>query len=160
MTQLSLKLTPEEKQALERFIREMAAQINHRARVRGWAILALAQGWTIREICNHHRVSSRTARNWISRFRKGGVTALYDRPRPRCLTTKQSTRLLEYSRRLELLQLRSRTKIQALRRLMPSYRQLAQWVRQNYGIRLSHERVRQIIRQGLCHPAQVRGLKL
>lgn len=152
MTQLHLKLTPEEEQALESFIREMAGQINHRARGRGWAIIASSQGWTIREICNHQRVSPRTVRNWFRRFQQGGVLALYDRPRHRCLTPEQENRLLEYSRRLELFQLKAPTKVRALRKVMPSYRQLAQWVRQSYGIRLSHERVRQIIRHKLCRP--------
>ena len=147
-----IKLTPAEKQAVEDFIQKMARAINHRARGRGWAILVSAQGWTIREICNHHRVSPRTVRDWFHRFQKYGLSSLYYRPRPRSLTVEQENRLLEFSQRAKLLQLKARTKIRALRQVMPTYRQCTEWVRQNYGISLSPERVRQIVRSAAVRP--------
>jgi len=141
---LSLSLTEVQLKELQEFSSEMARKKNLRARLRGNAVWWSHQGKTVEQIAGELGRSTRTIYGWLNRYQQKGIAGLYDRPRPiKKLTPEQIGQLLDVSNwTRECRDVKER-------RMRWSYRRIARWVSRQWNIRISHERVRQIIRRRL-----------
>jgi AcrR family transcriptional regulator len=75
-----LSLTPTQRRRLEAFARDAATPA--RIALRASIVLELARGGTQREVAARLGTSAPTVALWRSRFERGGLDALRDRPRP------------------------------------------------------------------------------
>ncbi len=144
---LFLRLNDKAKAEVVAFMHEATLKYTFRTRRRGNAVLLSSQGWTMKQISRQFKVSTRTVREWFHRFREKGATGLADPPRPCSLTPEQETQLFKTSQRARLLK-KTHRRIEKL----PSYQQLTQWVKQQYGIRLSVMQINRIVRRKLREP--------
>jgi DNA-binding transcriptional ArsR family regulator len=70
---LSLLLDDKAKTEVVSFMQEAERRRAFRVRRRGNAVLLSNQGWTMQQISRQFKVSLRTVRNWLHRFRQAGV---------------------------------------------------------------------------------------
>lgn len=88
------ELSAEQQAELERLWKEGAT---HRERVRAHAVLLSARGVRIEELAEFFGAERDAVGRWLSRWEKGGVAALADRPRsgrPRALDKAASEELV------------------------------------------------------------------
>ncbi|MBI4712421.1 MAG: helix-turn-helix domain-containing protein [Planctomycetes bacterium] len=142
---LFIRLTTQQSVELEVFMREMARRGNRRARLRGNAIfLSFQYGWTAQKIAGHLNCSTPSVVSWLKHYQEKGIAGLYDIPTPaRRLTPFQVEQIT--GAMYDITQAKSKRRYR--KRL--SYRETARLVKEKYGINISYERVRQIVRQNL-----------
>ena len=140
-----LGLDPDELKALTDFMNRSAREQKWRARLRGNAVYLSYQGRIIPEIAQELKCSTQAVYTWLRRFREKGVAGLSDPSRPIKLTPEQIKQLVEVS---HWSKIRDKAKRKEYR-MRWSFRQMAQWIRDEWNINLSAERVRQIVRQKL-----------
>lgn len=142
---LLLGLDQEELKALKDFMNRCAREHNWRARLRGNVVYLSHQGRTIPRIAQELKCSLGAVYSWLIRFQKKGVAGLSDPPRPVKLTPQQVNQLMEISHWSKILDKEKRKEY----RMRWTYRQMAQWIKDQWSVKLSHERIRQIVRQKL-----------
>lgn len=74
-----LQVTVDQSGALKRLV--VGQKVERRLYQRAAIIWRLAEGHSVREVADHHRVTSKTVRKWARRFQAEGMNGLYDRPR-------------------------------------------------------------------------------
>jgi len=141
----SLKLDRSEIAKLHDFMSKMARKENFRARRRGSAVWWSHQNRRVKEIARTLGCSTRSVYQWLRRFREKGIAGLLDPSRPVKLTPEQIKQLLEASHWSALGNKKRRQEY----RMRWSFRQMAQWIKDQWDIKLSPERVRRIVRQKL-----------
>jgi transposase len=143
MAQYPLRVRPvsaEELAALDAMYRHTR---NARLRTRVQMILlAIEEKMVASEIARFVRSCEETVRNWIKRFNAEGIEGLRDRPRPR--TPVKVTP--EYREQL-LAAVRRRPRAQGQPYSLWTLQRLADFMAEETGIRLSHEGVRQVLKQ-------------
>ncbi|MBI5779259.1 MAG: helix-turn-helix domain-containing protein [Planctomycetes bacterium] len=141
---LFITLSPSELIALEDFMRLMAFQHKYRARLRGNAIwMSSQQHKTVEQIAKSLNKSKRTIYSWFKQYMEKRIDGLKDDDSK--LTPEQISRMMEISYRSKPL------KHGRERKIRWSYRKIAKWVKEQWGITISHERLRQIIRKRLLN---------
>lgn len=140
-----LGLDQEELKALKDFMNRCACQGKWRVRLRGNAVYLSHQGKTIPQIVQSLKCSTKSVYTWLRRFRKKGIAGLSDLPHPVKLTPQQVNQLIGISHWSALGNKKRRKEY----RMRWSFRKMAQWIKDQWGIKLSRERVRQIVWQKL-----------
>jgi transposase len=139
---LFITLSPSELTALEDFIRKMGLQHKYRTRLRGNAIWESSQHHkTVEQIAKFLNKSNRTIYSWLRRYKEKGIDGLKDDDSK--LTPEQISRMMEISHRSKPIRYGKERKIRW------SYRKIVRWVKEQWSITISHERIRQIIRRKL-----------
>ena len=141
---LFITLSPAELTALEDFMKQMSIRHNFRARLRGNAVwMSSEQHKTVEQISRFLNKSTRTVYSWLKQYQEKGLDGLKDNDGK--LTPEQISRMMEISYRSKPL------KHGRERKMRWSYRRIAQWVKAQWGITISHERLRQVIRKKLLN---------
>lgn len=138
-----LVLTKSDLTKLQHFMYRMQAQGNLRARLRGNAVLLAHQHRSVPEIAQALGKDNRTIYRWLKGYRQKGIDGLTEPMRHRKLSPAQVQELMEISHFRDAL---SNPKIWSS---VWTYRKMADWIKENWQIVLSPERVRQIIKQFL-----------
>lgn len=140
-----LKLDRSEIAKLHDFMSRMAGKRNWRARRRGSAVWWSHQSRRVREIAQTLSCSTRSVYTWLNRFREKGIAGLSDPPRPVKLKPDQVNQLVEVSHWSALGNKKRREEY----RMRWSFHKITRWIKDQWGINLSPERVRQIVWQKL-----------
>ena len=137
---LFIKLSPSELTALDDFMQQMILRHKFRVRLRGNAIwMSSEQHKTVEQIARLLHKSKRSVYSWLKRYKEKGIDGLKDDDSK--LTREQISRMMEISHRSKPIRRGWERKIRW------SYRRIAGWVKEQWGITISHERLRQIIRE-------------
>ena len=137
---LNIKLNQSELNRLQNFLSEMARKKKWHTRLRGNVLWqSFKQDLTVEQIARNLNRSTRTIYSWLRHYKEKGIAGLYNKPRARRLTPEQIDQIMQVGHRATA----NDFKIQW------SYRKIADWVKDNLGITISPERIRQIIRRKL-----------
>ena len=141
-----VRLNEEQRAELQRRTREPG--VKPRTRDRLEMVRLAAAGWNVPQIARHFQLREDTVRTWIKRFLAGGFDALPDPPHPG--QTSQLTPALLAAVRQE---------IEKADRTWTA-RQLADWLAQHHGLRLSRDHLGFLLRRaGLSYKRTERTLK-
>lgn len=136
---LFLHLDRSELASLQWFISRMTIQKKWFERSRGQAVWFSHQKMTVSQIALRVRVSERSVYKWLHAYQTNGLTGISTRAYRRLLTDEQIKQLMAISHWANVL----RDPKELWQRW--SFRKMARWVKDNFGIQISHERIRQII---------------
>ncbi|MBI4712423.1 MAG: helix-turn-helix domain-containing protein [Planctomycetes bacterium] len=135
-----IKLNESELKELQEFASEMAREKKLNTRRRANALAwSFQQGWSVQQIARDLNRTPRTIYNWFKRYKQKGIAGLYDKPRPAKLTNVQ---IIEMMRTNHWIYTDDKTY-----QMRWSFQKMAKWVKEKWGIELSAERIRQIIRR-------------
>lgn len=141
-----LSLSPQQRQHLQERARQTSTAPNTRDRLE--MVRLCDAGWSVPRIARHLGHHEQTVRFWIKAFLKGGFEALVDQPRGGKSSALTSEKLAAVRERLAV---GDRTWTTA---------QIAQWIAQEQGVRLSQRRLREHLRRaGLSWQRTSRTLK-
>ena len=140
---LFLYLDQSELATLQHFMTRMATRHNWRARLRGNAIMLSHQKRPIPEIARSLGKSETSVYTWIKLYREKGINGITPFKRPTKLTDKQIKELLTVSHYSAL----GKSHKEYYRRW--PLRRMARWVGEKWNIRISYERIRQIVHKKL-----------
>lgn len=146
-------LSEQASKALASFMGQTARQRQVRVRKRGNAVYWSARGLTVQEISRDLGVTEQSVWRWLHNFQRLGVTGLLDPPPRGVLTPDQ---VAEITRLKFPMHQSKRTGKLRVQENKISYRQITAWIKSRWGVALSHERVRQIIRKNLREPDKLR----
>jgi transposase len=139
-----IKLTPARVRKLKKLLKETARKSKLRERRRANAVwISSDQRWTIKQIAEFLGCSRISVYQWFKRFRQKGVAGLARPPRKTKLTPQQIDKILEVSLWKWAYKDKTATKMKW------SFRKIAAWVKNEWGIKISHVSIRRIIRQRL-----------
>ncbi|MBI5778817.1 MAG: helix-turn-helix domain-containing protein [Planctomycetes bacterium] len=124
------------------FMNRMALKGNLRAKLRGQAVWLSHHFRTIKQIAEQLNCSSRSVYTWLRRYRKKGLDGLSEPAKPAKLTPEQINQILKTGNYLAAM--RSKKYVPTW-----SYHKTANWVRDQWQITISAERIRQIINKEL-----------
>ena len=96
-------------------------------------------GWTVEQIARNLNRSTRIIYSWLRQYKKKGIAGLYDKQKHRSLTREQIKEMMRVSCWADVKNFKLRW----------SFRKIADWVKEKWGIKLSPERIRQMIRNRL-----------
>lgn len=136
-----IHLSKKELDKLEGLMKDLTRNHKYRERRRGNALLMSHQGRTVLQIARSLERSSRTIYEWLRNYRREGLRSLLPRIYPRRLSPEQLKELL----RVSLWETAVHYK-EFWDKVWP-YRKMAEWVFQKWGIKLSANRIRQIVHQ-------------
>ena len=119
-------------------------QARRRVERRAKAILLASKGLGINQIMGQLNIKTKsTLEKWLINFREKGVTGLYDKLHP-----IPASRLTP-AQKIQLIKLRLSSSRHPMRENEKSeywsYRRLSRWVKQRWGVKLSYERIRQLV---------------
>jgi transposase len=137
---MMFKLSDGELRGLKSFMNAAAHKHQWHLRLRGSVVIKASEGWTIADISKSLNICPKAVWNCIDRFRKEGVAGLHDKPR--------QAKMLSVEQILTLRRMRYPGypgKIQANWKL--SYSKLAKWVKENWQIEISPQRISQLVRK-------------
>ena len=134
-----LDLNQSELATLQHFMSRMAVKGNIRARLRGSAILLSHQKKIPGEIARSLGKSETTVYGWLKRYREKGINGIAPFIHPIKLTDEQIKELLTVSYYSAV----GKSHKEYYNRW--SFRRMAKWVEEKWGIKISYERVRQIV---------------
>ena len=98
---------------------------------------------TVKEIAGYMVKSERSVYKWLKRYREKGINGITPRVYPTKLTEEQITQLLKVSHYSGPWKSRKEYRKEYEKRW--SFRRMAKWVKDNWNIKISDERVRQIV---------------
>jgi transposase len=136
---LFLDLSLSELATLQHFGKRMASQGNFRAYSRGSAILLSHQRKTVKEIASCLGKSGNSVYQWLKLYRQKGIDGIAPRNYPTKLTAEQVKELLKVSHHEGPFK-----NIKEYQKRWP-FRRMAKWVEDNWNIKISYERIRQIV---------------
>jgi transposase len=138
-----ISLSPQELDRLHDFMAKMVRRKNVRAGQRVNALWASsAQHWTVQKIAKWLNRSPHTIYRWFKHYQEKGIDGLYDTPATKSkLTDEQISQILSIGHRLK------RTRDEKEARMRWSYQKIAFWIKEQWGINISDEGVRKIIRK-------------
>jgi len=135
-----IKLSEAELKELQEFASEMARKKKLNTRRRANALAwSFQPGLTVEQIAKSLNRTPRTIYNWFKRFKEKGIVGLYNKHRPSKLTNAQIIEMMRISHWIY-----TDDKSYKMRW---SFQKIAGWVKGKWGVKLSAERIRQIIRQ-------------
>ncbi|MFH1232235.1 MAG: helix-turn-helix domain-containing protein [Planctomycetota bacterium] len=138
-----INLSPSEVETLKRFMKDIAIQNKSRPRLRGNALWYSSQKhWTVKHIAESLGCSEETIYHCFKRYKENGIEGLYDSDRPLKLTLEQIKQVIQVSGLDKVYRDKKER-----RQFRWSYRKIAKWVKDNLGIAISHESIRQIIQK-------------
>jgi len=126
---------------LNAFISRMAVRRKFKVRRRGQAVWLSHKKRTVEQIAEYLSTTPRSVYQWLKLYRERGIDGIAPRDYACKLTSEQIKQLLKVSRRAD-----------SIKNLKDyhnrwSFRKMARWVKDNFDIKISYERVRQIVRQ-------------
>lgn len=136
-------LSKEELEQLREWMREVAMKKKFRIRLRGNAILLSNQCRTVSQIAADLNRSSRTVYQWLRTYRRKGLAGIMPRTYPKKLSHDQVQELLKISR-WYLVGAHSKEFHKRW-----TFREMSEWVDKTCGIKLSSNRIRQIVNETL-----------
>jgi transposase len=134
-----LDLNQSELATLQHFMNRMAVKGNFRARLRGSAILMSNQKKTIKEIARSLGKTETSVYNWLKRYREKGIEGIAPFKPQTKLTDEQVKELLSASHYSSLTTNRKEYHNRW------SFRRMSKWIEEKWNIKISYERIRQII---------------
>jgi len=140
-------LSEAESSALGDFMRSCARHGKLRARKRAQAVYLSAQGRNVPRIAQELECSPDAVYDWLKRYREKGLDGLAEPTFTHKLTGQQIEQLMEISHWNIIVSRRSKKPEIAESHKRWTFRKIARWVKDNWGIKISHERIRQIIQQ-------------
>lgn len=134
---------------LNAFIEHKAYNKRWREHRRAKAIYLSYRCLSVKQITQDLRCSTHSVYAWFKRYEKYGLDGLRTKPVPyKLLTHEQINRIIEISGWKNVLKdgkpLRSKLGTKACNKTW-SFRKISQWIKDNWHITISHERIRQII---------------
>ena len=132
-------LSPAGRSTLEAFLQQTARKSQVRLRKRGNAIWLASQGQTVQKISRVLGVSERSIWNWLHNYQQKGMAGIMDQPVRHKLTQEQIGQLIKL--RYPFLPKNYREDKSW------SYRRLSEWVRENWQVVISSQRLVQIMHQ-------------
>ena len=142
-----IKLSPSELKDLEEVMRNLAHERKYRARFRGNVLWESSeQHLSVKQLAKHYKVTERTIYRWFERFKENGIQGVLDKAKSFRMTPEQVEEIIKVSSWDKLYRDENER-----RRFRWSYRRIAQWVKEQWGITISHERLRQVIRKKLLN---------
>jgi len=124
---------------LQHFGKRMAVKGDMHAFCRCNAILFSHQKETVKQIAGSLGRSERSIYKWLKRYREKGINGIAPRAYPTKLTEEQVNQLLKVSHYSGPWKNRKEYEKRW------SFRRMAKWVKDNWNIEISDERVRQIV---------------
>lgn len=140
MTKQSLfvRLDRAECSRLTFFMNKMVLRGNRRVRLRGKAVWLSHRFRKVNQIAEELGCSTRSVYTWLRRYREKGLAGLSEPVKPTKLTPEQINQILEIGHWLTAV--RSKKYVRTW-----SYQKMAEWIRDQWHITISAERVRQIV---------------
>jgi len=138
-----IHLTSEELKALERFMQRATGKKQWRARKRAQVVYFSYKSKTPAQIALELKLSIRSVYSHLRSYRQKGIKGLAEPIRPMKLSAQQVTQLTEISYWAKIVS-NKKQDIMDLRKRW-SFRKMAQWVFDEWQIKLSSERIRQIV---------------
>jgi transposase len=118
-------------------------------RKRGQAVYLSHEGKRVTQIARELECSKNSVYSWLKAYQEEGITGLEEPTHSSKLTPEQLNQVMEISHRLNPIQPETRgAKIKRIQSRW-SFRKMAQWIKDNWNIKISHERLRQMVRQSL-----------
>ena len=136
-----LDLNQSELATLQHFMNRMAVKGNIRARLRGSAILLSHQKKIPGEIARILGKTEISVYKWLRLYRANGINGIAPFVHPIKLTDEQIKELLTVSHYSAV----GKNRKEYFNRW--SFRKMAKWVEEKWGIKISYERVRQIVKK-------------
>jgi len=136
-------LSKEELSQLQEWMRELSLKKKFHQRLRGNAIFMSNQCKPVPQIALELNRSTRTIYNWLRLYRRKGLAGIIPRVYPRKLSREQIQELLKVSR-WYLVGAHSKEFHKRW-----TFREMAEWVYKTWNIKLSPNRIRQIVREAL-----------
>jgi transposase len=138
-------LSKEELSQLHEWMRDLALKKKFRQRLKGNAIFMSNQCKTVAQIALDLKRSTRTVYNWLRLYRRQGLAGILPRIYPRRLSREQVQELLKVSR-WYLVGAHSKEFHKRW-----TFREMSEWVYKTWNIKLSPNRIRQIIRESMLN---------
>jgi len=123
------------------FLRQLAMKENWRVRKRASAVYFSCQYRTVPKIAKELRCSESSVYKWLKRYQKYGLDGIATKKPPSKLTPQQASEIIKMSG-WKTSHLNGKEFQKAW-----SFRKIALWIKDNWNITISHERVRQIIQE-------------
>ena len=136
---LFLDLNLSELATLQHFGKRMLVKGDLRAHLRCNAILFSHQKKTVKQIASFQGKSERSVYKWLKRYREKGINGIAPHIYPAKLTEEQITQLLKVSHYTGVWKNRKEYEKRW------SFSRMAKWVKDNWNIKISDERIRQIV---------------
>jgi len=139
-------LTGEDKAQIRSFIKDAIKLSKRRYVKRGKAILLANQGKTIKQISTELDVCAQSVWNWLTKYRESGLDGLNDlehpphppgRLNPEQIDKIVTMRYPGYPKRVKKYD------------RAWSFRKMSRWIKEEWGVTLSYERIRQILNKKL-----------
>jgi transposase len=123
---------------LTAFMNKMAMKGNNRAKLRAKAVWLSHRFRNVNQIAEELGCSIRSVYTWLRRYRAKGITGISEPDKATKLTREQVNQMLETSQWM----VASRSK----KYIRPwTYQKMVDWVREQWHITISAERIRQIV---------------
>ena len=134
-----LDLNQSELATLQHFMNRMAVKGNLRARMRGSAVLLSHQKKIPGEIARTLDKTETSVYKWLRLYREKGINGIAPFIHPIKLTDEQIKELLDVSHYSAV----GKSRKEYFNRW--SFRRMAKWIEEKWNIRISYERIRQIV---------------
>jgi transposase len=138
-------LNRQELKALNDFLSRCTSKSKWRTRKRGQAIYFSHNTKTPPQIARELNCSLWSVYSWLKRYREKGLAGISEPAKQSKLTDAQVRHLIEISHHSKIFASGKSKELQE----RWSFRKMAKWVKDNWGINLSHERIRQIVHNKL-----------
>ncbi|MBI4834290.1 MAG: helix-turn-helix domain-containing protein [Planctomycetes bacterium] len=129
--------------SLQHFMSRMAGEGNYHARKRAQAVWFSHEFHTVERIAEELQTSSRSVYQWLKLYKEKGLAGFTYPVRSRKLTAQQIDEIMSVSGWSTYM-----IKRRASTEGWPS-RKIAKWIKDNWKINISHERIRQIVNKKL-----------
>jgi len=136
-----LKLTPSELRELNQFMYDCSLQGKFQARLRASAVFLANAGMTVTEIAHEVKAKPQSVYKWLRRYREKGIAGLLSAFHYIKLTPEQIKQVIDIS---HWSAIGDKRKIREYKSRW-SFRKIAHWINDTWGIKISHEGVRQMI---------------
>ena len=137
-----VRLDQVESSRLTAFMNKMALKGNLRAKLRGKAVWLSHRFRKVKQIAEELTCSTRSVYTWLRRYREKGLAGLAEPVKPTKLTSEQINQILKIGNYLTAVMSKKYVRTW-------SYQKMAEWVRDQWQITISAERIRQIINKEL-----------
>jgi transposase len=136
-----LKLDPTQVSGLIAFREQMIIKMDQPGFTRAQAVYLSHQGWTVPEIAGQLKHSECSVYRWLGSYQKFGLDGLVPKSRPGKLSSEQVNQIIKISGRENAFKRKK-----DLHKVWSS-RKIAQWIKDNWNIKISHKRIWQIFRK-------------
>jgi len=142
-------LERDETNTLTEFIHQCARKGNVRMRKRGQAVYLSHEGKRVPQIARELECSENSVYSWLKDYREKGIAGLEEPTHSNKLTAEQLDKVMGISHWVKSVQPESRGAKMKRIQSRWSFRKMTQWIKDNWNIKISHERLRQMVRRRL-----------